>query len=60
MLIASRDIETTGLDPEYCQVLEVGVVLWETSDLDTPVTACRRSIATSCTSGPSVSPSPWP
>jgi hypothetical protein len=37
MLIASTDIETTGLDPEYCQVLEVGVVLWETSDLDTPV-----------------------
>jgi hypothetical protein len=37
MLIASCDIETTGLDPSYCQVLEVGLILWETSDLTTPV-----------------------
>ena len=37
MLIASCDIETTGLNPDYCQVLEVGLVLWETTDLDTPV-----------------------
>jgi hypothetical protein len=38
MLIASCDIETTGLDPSYCQVLEVGLILWDTTDLETPVT----------------------
>jgi hypothetical protein len=37
VLIASTDIETTGLDPETCQVLELGVVLWETTDFVTPV-----------------------
>lgn len=37
MIIASIDIETTGLDPSYCQILEVGVVLWRTTDVTTPV-----------------------
>lgn len=37
MLIASIDLETTGLDPSWCQVLEVGLVLWDTTDFKTPV-----------------------
>src|SRR4051794_29939073 len=37
MLLASIDIETTGLDPSIDQVLEVGVVLWETTDFATRV-----------------------
>lgn len=37
MIVASIDLETTGLDPSWCQILEVAVVLWDTTDFKTPV-----------------------
>lgn len=37
MKYLSVDIETTGLDPSWCQTLEVGAVLADTLDFTTPV-----------------------
>lgn len=37
MLIASIDLETTGRASSWCQVLEIGIVLWESTDFVTPV-----------------------
>lgn len=37
MKYLSVDIETTGLDESFCQILEVGCVMADTLDFDTPV-----------------------
>jgi DNA polymerase III epsilon subunit-like protein len=31
-IIVSLDIETTGLNPEYCQVLEIGAIIYDTTN----------------------------
>ena len=41
MKYLSIDIETTGLDPVDCQVLEFAAVLADTEDVETPVTGLR-------------------
>lgn len=42
MLICSIDLETTGLNPEVHQILQIGAVIFDTSDLSTP-TGARQS-----------------
>ncbi len=37
MLICSIDLETTGLNPDAHQILQIGAVILDTSDLSTPV-----------------------
>lgn len=37
MKFVSVDLETTGLDESYCQILEFGAVIADTTDFDTPV-----------------------
>lgn len=37
MKAVSIDIETTGLNPETCQILEIGAVIFDTRDFDTPI-----------------------
>lgn len=39
----SIDLETTGLDPEYCQILEIGAV-WETWDKPISQLPCYRGL----------------